>query len=618
MRAGVKDKGFWLEAFVFSFRVLNALLLASHFEPDEYFQSVEVAMGLLLKRETYTWEWFFGVRSVVFAGIFYIPLRIVRETLQAIEAVKGGEFQKSGNMLAFNPVLAGKGVLFMQVAPYVVKIMGASVAALGDLSTIRLYRTLNRSREKNPSEIVLVTLMCLGSWLYATRTHMNSFEMAVGVFLAARIAEAKLKKEKQEKKHILLPAAGISALALYLRPTSLLVSLPLWTWIWRDEMQKFACAWRTFSVKKPGASEDKKNRIWRACREYKEMARVYIKHTRVLCYGNILTAIAVFAGCTAIDSVFYQELTCAPYEFYKVNLKYGVSNMFGTLPAPYILGFFCVLLGAYTPMLLASRASWTSIEFVVPMVYILGHCSIGHKEMRFLLPALPFCNLIIAKNLKRISVTAITEEKKEKESICWQAEPQTGLQAELHSKGKSRSFTSQFINGLTSILHSKKVFLANLFVAVAIGYDHQNISRPLSVLRSECANRLRSSERPVFVLSVFRPYMLPYNTYLGHPRIFVRDIQSNPDLTPYLHQLHRKKRFENPKHRLVLREHEMFRQRMAENLARAGANEYDYIVIDAEHGPELEEKFPEFVQIHEASHQRVGSGIRVSIYKKIS
>lgn len=63
-----------LWASLVAFRIINALLLRTYFEPDEYWQSVEVAHKHIFGYGWLTWEWKVGVRSyfylLPFLGLF--------------------------------------------------------------------------------------------------------------------------------------------------------------------------------------------------------------------------------------------------------------------------------------------------------------------------------------------------------------------------------------------------------------------------------------------------------------------------------------------------------------------------------------------------------------------
>ncbi|KAH7387741.1 hypothetical protein KP509_16G038800 [Ceratopteris richardii] len=90
-----------------AFRILNALVLQTAFNPDEYWQSVEVAHRIVFGYGHLTWEWSKGVRSyahpLIFAGLYKL-LEITKmdthwlvmkapRLLQALFAAAGDYYQ---------------------------------------------------------------------------------------------------------------------------------------------------------------------------------------------------------------------------------------------------------------------------------------------------------------------------------------------------------------------------------------------------------------------------------------------------------------------------------------------------------------------------------------------
>lgn len=57
---------------ILSLRLLLSLCTRTYFQPDEYFQSLEVAHWMWYGYGQVTWEWKEGIRSVVYPGIYAI------------------------------------------------------------------------------------------------------------------------------------------------------------------------------------------------------------------------------------------------------------------------------------------------------------------------------------------------------------------------------------------------------------------------------------------------------------------------------------------------------------------------------------------------------------------
>ncbi|KAH9387472.1 GPI mannosyltransferase 3 [Nematocida major] len=560
------------------FRLVNSLLLKTHFEPDEYFQSVEVAMAVILGKKVFTWEWFFGVRSFVFVSVFLLPLKgfhLLSEWAERFLRIYSAEPSRT------------EGLLFMAGAPYVVKAVTAVIAAVGDYSTVEAYKLLFKiGPQEVPREAVLATTLNLGLWLYSTRSHVNSFECAVTVHILHRLLKSAQVRDKAEKRTFHFVTVLMTAVMAYIRPTSVVNSACAWGYALSQEISSFNRAWMT----KEKISEKNNGNFFRYFFRY---LAVYVRHSRIISLYNLASAGIALFSCILIDSAFYREPVCSLFEFYRVNMMHKVSHFFGVLPFVFAPMFLCVLLGAYAAMLLACEIRWSSVEFVSPALYLAVHGIIAHKEMRFLLPILPCLNIIVARNLKS-AFSAGDSPKKAAEKTFWRT--------------ASRS--------LKGLLFSKYVFIGNLAVGILVGIDHQNISRPLEYLRRDCTARLKARNEPVFILSAFNPYMLPMNTYLGHRRIVTRTVDNNPNILELAKGLEKKRRFQGKEYRLRLLEYDTIQENLVENIMLFGPLDYHYIVLDSRYGTELEQRLPEFIKVHESVHKRVPEHQSVSVYKQ--
>ncbi|EHY66283.1 hypothetical protein NERG_00979 [Nematocida ausubeli] len=565
---------------LFGFRLINSALMKTHFEPDEYFQSVEVAMSVILNKKVYTWEWFFGVRSFVYVCLFMVPLKIFHTSSMYIDRLIR-TYSSNGH---------NDGLVFMAYAPYLVKAVTACISALGDYSTIMSYKILYNVQSGVPTEIIITTLLNIGLWLYSTRSHINSFESSISIYIFYRLLSSGQCKDKNKKIISHLISVFLSVFMIYLRPTSILTISCAWMHSAYQEILSFDKAWRS-----------KEKQVKNVLR----YAHVYLQHSRIISLPNILSGICALAACILVDSLFYKEFVCSMVEFYRINMKYKVSHLFGTLPFMYVFFFLSVLLGGYTGMLVISMLSpeynWRAIQMICPMVYLIAHGLIAHKEMRFLLPILPFLNIIIAQELKKLG-SSLSDGK---------------ASGKYPQKKKSSFFSSPGnVSILKRLVFSKYVFIGNFIIGILIGLDHQNISRPIDYLRSECYFRLSRKDAPIFVLNTFTPYMLPLTTHLGHKRVITRSLDNNPNILPMIEALQRKKRFQSPEYKLRIEEHDTAKSCMVDNIMLLGPHDYHYIIINSEYTKEFEEKLPEFVKVHESVHKRIPSYESVAIYKQ--
>ncbi len=105
--------------------------------------------------------------------------------------------------------------------------------------------------------------------------------------------------------------------------------------------------------------------------------------------------------CTLIDSLFYENLVFAPWNYFRENIVHGVASTFGT--APWYAYFPMVINGA-TPLvgfvMIAAIAVALFLHPKSPVTwavvcFIIGHAAVAHKELRFLFPIVFFMPLFI-------------------------------------------------------------------------------------------------------------------------------------------------------------------------------------------------------------------------------
>lgn len=131
---------------IIAFRVLNALLVRTFFQPDEYFQSWEKAHNDVFGYGQVTWEWKLSLRTslvpVVFAKIFRLA-----------------------NLIGVDYLLAGK-------------VFCGIIAAVGDIFTYKLALKVTKSR-KIARYALWVSLASVFNFYAGTRAFSNTFEMVL-------------------------------------------------------------------------------------------------------------------------------------------------------------------------------------------------------------------------------------------------------------------------------------------------------------------------------------------------------------------------------------------------------------------------------------------------------
>eukprot|EP01062_Namystynia_karyoxenos_P045309 TRINITY_DN33653_c0_g1_i2.p2 TRINITY_DN33653_c0_g1~~TRINITY_DN33653_c0_g1_i2.p2 ORF type:complete len:592 (+),score=184.24 TRINITY_DN33653_c0_g1_i2:57-1778(+) len=322
------------------FRVLGALLQSTTGPPDEYWQGPEVAYTLVFGVGELTWEWRRGLRGWLHPLLFAAPLWLLRAA----------------------GLDSGAAVI---AAPRVVQ---GLLAWAADLLAFVLARLLFPSAPGAAPAAVFLSATSWFAFYGMQRTFSNSAEAAASLAAFCLLPHPGRAGGGAAPLRALLSASLAAGVAVALRPTALLLWGPL-----------LACS---------------------------AAAR------RGLCgaAGGVLACaaggLAVSAAAVALDTALYGRFVVAPLEFVRFNVLSGGAAHFGTHPfhwyftqgLPAVLGTHLVwfLLAAWAAvcpprgMRRAARGDLTALRMLVAAVLwvTLAHSVIGHKEFRFLLPAL--------------------------------------------------------------------------------------------------------------------------------------------------------------------------------------------------------------------------------------
>uniref|UniRef100_W5N7J0 Mannosyltransferase n=1 Tax=Lepisosteus oculatus TaxID=7918 RepID=W5N7J0_LEPOC len=316
---GLFGVGINVTLFIVAYRLVNCLLVQSSFVPDEYWQSLEVAHQLVFKYGYLSWEWTEGIRSYLyplfFASIYKILHFLNYDTVQ---------------LLVWLPRLAH-----------------AFLAALADIKLYSLIRGLEHS---GVARWVFVSQLCSWfTWYCCTRTLTNTVETVLTT-LALHYYPLHGSKVQDSSKYL-----GLVALAVIIRPTALIVWLPLLGYHFLRE-------------------DDKLN---------------LVTH-RVLPVGVLTLGIS-----TVIDCIFYGKWTLVQLNFLKFNVFHNVAEFYGSHPWHwYLTQGFPVVLGPHLPFFLhgCTLAPQRYRILLVTVIWtILVYSLLGHKEFRFIYPVLPLC-----------------------------------------------------------------------------------------------------------------------------------------------------------------------------------------------------------------------------------
>lgn len=450
----VKTTDRLLFLFLLVFRTANAFLIRTVFEPDEIFQNIEPIPLVFGRRCTPTWDWMLGIRSINFVLLYLVPSSLA----YALES--------------------------MWIAYAAPKAVNGLLSAMTDYFTIKTAALHN-------VDAFAITLLSHGLWLYSPRSHINSFEMLVGIasFYFLEKFRREISEEKKKMPGSLRIFAYIVLYGTFLRPSACLLTLL------------------------PFAKLVLKHRIYR-----------YLK--------SLAPELLLFLGLLVLsDSLYYKEFALVPLNFIKVNVISGVSDLFGTQPFFSHVFFALVLLGISLPVFFRHGRRFPAISASV-LLFVAFYSLLGHKEMRFILPIVPFCNIVAAKGTRRLLF----------------------------------------------------VYVVCLIVAVYVCLFYQNIGSTISWLQREIEDMDERNGhcKDIRVFYCLWPYLMPTYPFLPNKRVYIRELGENPDLFSKIPKPKIYKRFEN--FPLIVNEHSAF----VSDLSRNITNFVDYDIL-LMHRPYYEE-----------------------------
>ncbi|KHO00742.1 GPI mannosyltransferase [Metarhizium album ARSEF 1941] len=367
---------------VISIRLINAWWIATFFQPDEYFQSLEPAWRLAFGPNSGAWltwvshpppphgvmqEWQHQLRSSLHPAMFSGAYLVADWASRLIP---------EGNMLRSAIVIASP------------KALQAVIAGLGDWYTWQLAVTIFGPDSNASFFALFLQLFSAWQWYCSTRTFSNSLETTLTVMALYYwpwplfAAPPSSTKENPKPANILGSicrlrlSLSLAALAVVLRPTNLLI----WATI---------SAMALTRVSLEGPSPLTKSVILLLARE------------AFLC-GSLMLAISVVS-----DYLYFGFWTFPPYNWLNFNISKSLAVFYGRNPWHYYLSqgipLLCttslpfVLAGLYKPATLSTNAS-NALRVLSSAVFatVAALSLISHKEVRFIYPLLPILNIVAA------------------------------------------------------------------------------------------------------------------------------------------------------------------------------------------------------------------------------
>ncbi|KAJ5550397.1 GPI mannosyltransferase [Penicillium sp. DV-2018c] len=363
--------------YLIGFRLVNAFVVRTFFQPDEYFQSLEPAWATAFGQDQgawVTWEWRHQLRSslhpLFFAAIY-----------------KAAYFLASA--LNVSPTARAE---ILIAAP---KIAQAVVAALGDFYTWKLAIRVYGNDSRGSWATLAATVLNPWQWFCSTRTLSNCAETTITIAalelwpwkwaVGSTTAASRDKNTGSQKKGTdpdrkvtsrLRRCLPLAALACILRPTNILIWITLASFAW---------------------------------------LRTSWAQRRVLISEVAICGSADLAVSSIADRLFYGVWTFPPLRFLYFNIAQSLAVFYGSNDWHYyITQGYPLLLTTLLPFAVwglyrtlttqspvgdrvkvAIRVQLATVCLLMPLVLSF----ISHKEVRFIYPLLPALHILAAPPL---------------------------------------------------------------------------------------------------------------------------------------------------------------------------------------------------------------------------
>ncbi|EXK95104.1 GPI mannosyltransferase 3 [Fusarium oxysporum f. sp. raphani 54005] len=352
-------------------RLINAWWIATFFQPDEFFQSLEPAWDLAFGSRSgawLTWEWKHQLRTslhpALFAGVYLIADFISSRIL---------------------PI----GILRAAILVAAPKALQAVIAGLGDWYTWQLAVSIYGANSNVSFFALFLQLFNPWQWYCSTRTFSNSLEttltvMALYYWPWELVSAAQTTKENPKPTPVLKSlwslraSLCLAALAVVLRPTNVLI----WATIVFFTLTRISLQ---------GSSPLTISTVFALIRE------------AILC-GSLILVISI-----ASDRLYFGFWTFPAYNFLNFNLSKSLAVFYGRNPWHYYilqgLPLICTtslpfaIMALYKSSAFASSTSQSNtLKTLAYTVFTtIGALSlISHKEVRFIYPLLPALSILSA------------------------------------------------------------------------------------------------------------------------------------------------------------------------------------------------------------------------------
>ncbi|KAK2882457.1 hypothetical protein FQN49_000349 [Arthroderma sp. PD_2] len=356
-----------------AFRILNALLVRTFFQPDEFFQSLEPAWEIAFGRNSgawITWEWNHQLRSSIHPYLFAAVYRLV---------------DAAASLLHVSPLNRAD---LLIAGP---KVAQGLISAAGDYYTWRLGSKIYGTDGPEAGWILGLTVLSPWQWFCSTRTLSNCLETTLTITalyqwpwqwsVPSRRAAVPAEDVTSLRKCLVL-----ASLACVLRPTNTVIWFCLAVSLAYTTLRQSWGSWHPWT---------------------KSLAPLTILIRECFICGSVILAISVLA-----DRTYYGTWTLPPFRFLYFNVVQSLAVFYGKndwhyylsqgYPLLLITALPFALVGVYQSLIPGTSSSNSVPASVrrqlaiacITMPAILS--LVPHKEVRFIYPLLPCLHILAA------------------------------------------------------------------------------------------------------------------------------------------------------------------------------------------------------------------------------
>ncbi|KAM3543385.1 hypothetical protein ARSEF1564_003729 [Beauveria bassiana] len=473
-------------------RLINALSIATFFQPDEYFQSLEPAWNLAFGSSSgswLTWEWHYQLRSSLHPMLFAIPYFLVDHAARLLEPLGFPIALRSSMLIAAPAILQG------------------FIAALGDWYTFKLACNIYGQDTLDAKVALMLQLVSPWQWYCASRTFSNSLEatlttMALSYWPWPLLGATTVTKENPKTADPLNKSGAVgrlrvclclAALAIVLRPTNVLI----WITIAGLTVTRL-------SLRGPS---------------HLNMYTIAVLVREAAVCGSFVLSLSLLA-----DRAYFGFWTLPAHNWLNFNINKSLAVFYGQNPWHYYIlqgiPLLCTtILPFVLPTLIRPQTNGTAelentqrtlAASVIVMVTTLS--LISHKEVRFIYPLLSIFSVLAAPRVASFFTSTPKRAAGKVTASKRQVRHKGYLMAGLALNG--------LLSGYLSYFHQGAPIQVLTFLRRDFERIHANSSKVLQP----------NHNKELFALFLMPCHSTPWRSHLVHPDLHAYALTCDPPL----------------------------------------------------------------------------------------